>query len=109
MKPKFWLILLALTGLAVLYYSLSEDDSSITTQTTSPAAFRQQTKDKRTKKNEFFRTSTDSPIADKKAFAGLAYFDADPTYRVTARLELFADKSQKTGGQDERWQRRGLP
>ena len=59
------------------------------------AVYQKNIAEERAKKDEFFRTSPDSPITNKAAFAGLAYFAPDPTFRVTARLEPFADKTQK--------------
>jgi len=55
-------------------------------------------------RNELFRTHPQSPIepAERSTFTGLRYFDADPAYRVTARVEP-GDGSElaiDTGGDD---------
>ena len=60
-----------------------------------PEAYRQELARKRKEKDDFYQTSAESPITDRKAFKGLSYFDPDPAYRVTARIEPFADKSQR--------------
>jgi len=62
---------------------------------TDPEAYRRELADERREKDELYRTSADSPITDKASFKGLAYFEADPAYRVTARVEPFADKNQR--------------
>jgi len=53
-------------------------------------------------RDDLFRTHPQSPIEDRESFRGLDYFDPDPGYRVTARMEepggeeLLID----TGGED---------
>lgn len=85
------LILLVVAVLALTFFT-GKDAAS---EAISPAAYRQQVLAEREKKDKFYRSSPDSPIPDKASFTGLAYFDPDLTYRVTARLEPFADKTQK--------------
>jgi len=55
-------------------------------------------------RDELFRTHPQSPIEpdERSAFTGLRYFDADPAYRVTSRVES-SDGSElaiDTGGDD---------
>lgn len=55
-------------------------------------------------KDELFRTHPQSPVEpeERPAFTGLRYFDADPSYRVEARLEQ-GDGTElviETGGED---------
>lgn len=88
------LIALGLGLLALLYVTLFDGQSSADTQI-DPARYKQELADKRAKKDQNFRTGSDSPITSKAQFTGLTYFDPDPAYRVTARLEPFADKTQK--------------
>lgn len=96
-KNKFLLGALLLVVLTVVYYSFF--DGGIATDESgnpiNPDLYRQQVVEKRKKKDEFLRTNADSPFTDKKAFHGLSYFAPDPAYRVDARLEPFADKTQK--------------
>lgn len=98
-KNKFFLAGLFLVILVVLYYSFF--DGSITASTGGLAevvnaeTYRRQMAEERTKKDQFFRTDAESPITAKKGFTGLSYFAPDPGYRVVARLEPFADKTQK--------------
>ncbi len=96
-KNKFFLAVLLLITLTVVYYSFfgGSNTTGESANTISPELYRQQVDAKRKEKNEFFRTNADSPFTDKKAFKGLSYFAPDPAYRVEARLEPFADKSQK--------------
>lgn len=65
-------------------------------------------------RDELFRTHPQSPIEvdERAAFAGLRYFDADPAYRVQARVEP-GDGSElviDTGGEDGavRYRRAGV-
>ena len=53
-------------------------------------------------RDELFRTHPQSPIEDRESFAGLDYFDPDPEYRVTARMEEAdgGDLLIDTGGED---------
>ena len=97
LKNKLSLAAIFLTILTVVYYSFFNGDSlsSESGSEISPDLYRQQVDVKRKEKDQFFRTNTDSPFTDKKAFQGLSYFAPDPAYRVEARLEPFADKSQK--------------
>ncbi|MCX6218173.1 DUF1684 domain-containing protein [Spirosoma sp.] len=98
-KNRFFLTGLFLLSLIVLYYTFF-DGGNITSSSSigeviDPATYRQQVDVKRTEKDKFMRTSTESPFTDKSSFKGLTYFAPDPSYRVTARLEPFADKTQK--------------
>jgi len=60
-----------------------------------PVLYKKEVESDRTKKNEYMRTNVESPIPDKTKFTELLYFPPDPAYRVQARLEPFADKTQK--------------
>ena len=98
-KNKFFLTGLFLIALVVLYYTFF-DSGNITSadgldESVKPETYRQQIDVERTKKDAFFRTDGGSPITDKTTFTGLRYFAPDLSYRVVARLEPFADKTQK--------------
>lgn len=99
LKNNYFRVGLLLLALLVLYYTFFTDQvASTATDLSAPAdvsAYREQLATERQKKDQFLRTSADSPITDKTGFKGLTYFDPDPAYRVTARLEPFADKTQK--------------
>ncbi|GAB3693786.1 DUF1684 domain-containing protein [Spirosoma flavus] len=98
-RNKFVLTGLILAALAVIYYTFFDSgnisSSNSSEETINPETYRQQLVASRAEKDKFLRTDAESPITDKKAFTGLQYFPPDPTYRVTARLEPFADKTQK--------------
>jgi uncharacterized protein (DUF1684 family) len=99
LKNKFLLGALFLALAAVVYFVVFDGGSAGSADglqlTLSPEAYRGQVEAARTKKDEFLRTNTESPFTDKTAFKGLQYFAPDPSYRVVARLEPFADKTQK--------------
>ena len=54
-------------------------------------------KQQRNEKEEFFRTSEESPLENKKLFSGLDYYAPDQDYRVLAQLTPYdgADKELK--------------
>lgn len=78
-----------------LVYFLFIKDTKTSAGEISPEAYAQQIKTERAEKDSFFKTNSESPFTDKNGFKGLSYFPADLTYRVEARLEPFADKTQK--------------
>ncbi|MBC8151870.1 MAG: DUF1684 domain-containing protein [Bacteroidetes bacterium] len=90
---RYALIGVALLLVVVVYITFFTGGGD--TVAVSPEAYRQQVLAERQKKDDFCRTSPDSPIPDKAHFTGLAYYDPNLTYRVTARLDPFADKTQK--------------
>jgi uncharacterized protein (DUF1684 family) len=96
LKNKFFLLGVFLLGLVVLYFSFFDGNSTVDeSASVNPDVYRQQIKAARTKKDDFLRTDTGSPIKNKAAFRGLLYYTPDLSYRLTARLEPFADKTQK--------------
>lgn len=98
LKNKYFLSGLLLTALLLVYFSFFDGtNASLTSgrEAVQPDVYQRQVTDERRKKDQSFRTGTDSPITDKTAFTGLRYFAPDPAYRVQARLEPFADKTQK--------------
>lgn len=93
-RNKVLLIALLVAALLVVYYTFFSSSDTPSADVT-PETHRAQLTGERAKKNEFFRTSAESPITDKKGFTGLLYFAPELSYRVVARLEPFADKTQK--------------
>lgn len=94
LRNRFLLVgLLLLIGF-VLYYAFF-DGGMVSPVGVSPETYRQRVDAARREKDRFFRTSAESPLPDKAGFAGLRYYRPDLGYRVTARLEPFADKTQK--------------
>ena len=94
-RPVFWLILLPVVA-ALTWLLLLPDKPGAAAIDVDPATYRADLQAERAEKDSFMRASADSPILDKKAFAGLTYFDADPTFRVAAQLEPFpAGKAEK--------------
>ncbi len=98
-KNRFFLTGLFLLVLLVLYYSFFDGTNGTPTgglnESIDPEVYRQQMDSARKQKDNFFLTDAGSPILDKTAFKALTYFEPDPAYRVVARLEPFADKTQK--------------
>lgn len=99
LRNKFFLTGLFLLTLIVLYYTFFDGGNMTSTdglvESIKPETYKQQVEAERNEKDKFFRTSADSPITDKTKFDGLSYFAPDLSYRLVARLEPFADKTQK--------------
>lgn len=117
MKPTklLWFSLLCVFVL-ILYYVLIpkfnvSDNTGIRSQKSVDLYISQQMI-QRKNKDVFFRTSTDSPLEKKAPFTGLSYFPVSPDYQLTARLEPFADKTQKlvitlSDGSEEVYEKHG--
>ena len=99
MKLNRLILLIVLLALSLfLYFTFFSQETNVSAgamAVADTAAYNQEIRTERVKKDEFMRTNAESPFADKTAFTGLVYYGPDPAYRVTARLEPFADKTQK--------------
>lgn len=91
---RYILIGISLLVLVVLYVTFFTGTSE-NRAVESPEMYRKRLLAERQKKDDFHRTNPDSPVQDKANFTGLVYFDPNQAYQVTARLEPFADKTQK--------------
>ncbi|GAB3315735.1 DUF1684 domain-containing protein [Larkinella ripae] len=94
LRNRFLLVGLFLIVLAIIYYSFFDGDNTDSPTVTNPESYRTEVAQKRKDKEEFFRTSSESPFTDKAKFKALTYFNPDPAYRVAARLEPFADRKK---------------
>lgn len=85
---KFQRILLALLTIAVvvvIFYSFSGGDSL--------SEYNQQLQKERNDKNDFMRSSNESPfVVGKEKFDSLKYFPVDLKYRINAALEPIQNK-----------------
>ena len=99
LKNKYFLIGLFILALLAVYYTFFDSGTTALTngldESVTPEAYREQVNAARQKKDNFMQTDAGSPVTNKTAFKGLLYFKPDPAYRVVARLEPFADKTQK--------------
>ncbi|MEZ0539199.1 DUF1684 domain-containing protein [Fibrella arboris] len=89
-KPIVWLIVLPLLAGGIWLLTLPDQASTNAVQV-DPAIYRVELQAARSKKDNYMKTSADSPIPDKTTFNGLSYFDADPSFRVMAKLEPFPE------------------
>lgn len=100
MKPSK-ILLISFLGLLsiILYFVLSSDSTNGDLKSTKSNKYDDlyinKLVAKRAKKDEFLRTSPDSPFENKATFSGLSYFPVSSDYQLVARLEPFADKTQK--------------
>lgn len=98
LKNKYLLTGLLILSALVIYFTFfdgSGNSSNLIDESVNPEEYRQVVDAERKKKDEFLRSDANSPIINKQEFSHLVYFKPDPAYRVTARLEPFADKTQK--------------
>lgn len=93
-RNRFVLVGLFLIVLAIIYYSFFDSGNTDSPAVTNPETYRAEVAQKRKDKDEFFRTSSESPFPDKSKVKNLIYFNPDPEYRVSARLEPFADRKK---------------
>lgn len=83
----------------------------MTDQQFDEATWREQLRQNRTEKDEFFAEDRRSPLsqADRDGFDGLEYFDPNPEYRVTATATVHDDpiavEMTVTNGDPTRFQR----
>lgn len=78
--------------LAILAYFFIEtfrqpaDSNTAPAEAMSDEAYASSIRQQRKEKDEFFRTSAESPLENKAIFAGLEYFEPDQDFRVNAQL-----------------------
>lgn len=94
-KKRIFLLAGTVVGVLVLGFLTLNTMSDANEPTVSSTDYQQQTEAERNKKDAFFRENTESPLVDKRSFTHLNYYAPNLTYRVSARLEPFADASQK--------------
>ena len=90
MKSGKWIaVILAGLVAVILYYSFSTTDSS--------AGYLDEINKERQAKNDFMRSSDESPFGSEKIkFKSLNYFPVDPKYRLSAKLISIRDKKTWT-------------
>jgi uncharacterized protein len=109
MKNKAFIIVIAIAIAGILVYSLmpSSSNNTLTEAPKTALSYVAQIEADRKAKDEYFKTSADSPIdsLQRPTFAGLHYFGIDSTYRVKARVNQFETSIgipiQMTKGQEE--------
>jgi uncharacterized protein len=70
-------------------------DAASAPESLSDEAYVAQIVQQRKEKDEFFRTSEESPIKKKALFEGLNYFEPDPQFRVSATLSPYTDADRE--------------
>lgn len=93
-KKQLFFAAFALLAALLIYLTTFKSDNS-QEENISIEDYQKQVTKERQQKDNYFKTNSESPILDKSHFSGLSYFPADPSYRINARLEPFADKTQK--------------
>jgi uncharacterized protein len=82
---KLFIVFLAVVVIGIIYYSFQVTYSS--------GNYVVEIANERKAKNEFMRSSEDSPFADKrKNFLGLNYYSPDLSYRLSAKLIPIEDR-----------------
>ncbi len=101
---KIMLIGLGIMSLLSVFYFWSNPQDS-------QDEYKRKIRKERQEKDDLFKNSEKSPLteADKKDFKGLSYFEIDPKYKITARLEYFKYDSVDvfpTSGDKKRYYKR---
>jgi uncharacterized protein (DUF1684 family) len=93
-------------------FSVMSGDQPGAETITNPDQYKADIKQEREAKDEQFRTSKESPIADKESFHGLHYFETDLSFRVKATISPYMDDDKEvtikyTDGTDEKYEKYG--
>jgi uncharacterized protein len=113
LKNKFLRLVLAAIVLGVLGYTFLGNE----TQTDAPekvSEYEAQIVRERKAKDNFFKTSAESPIEDKATFTSLDYFAPNPAYNLTATLVQNQDTTNRevkipmTDGSSETYEKYGF-
>ncbi len=78
MKFNRWILILLLIVAGLIYFSLPKQSQALSTTSSDSL----QIIEKRSAKDEQFKTGDESPIPDKVNFKGLTYYPYDPTWII---------------------------
>lgn len=87
--------------LAILAYFFIEtfrqpaDSDTAPVEAMSDEAYASSIAQQRKEKDEFFRTSAESPLENKTTFTGLRYFEPNQEYRIQARLTPYDGEAKE--------------
>ncbi len=94
-KKRIYLLTGVLISAIVVGFLILNTITNPNEPAVSSVEYKQQIETERRKKDTFFRDDTGSPVTDKRSFTHLTYYAPTLAFRVSARLEPFADASQK--------------
>jgi uncharacterized protein (DUF1684 family) len=105
--------------IAILAYFVVENISGLSAGSSSeeliaasPEKYKTKILQERAAKDEQFKTTEDSPIADKASFHGLHYFEPDLSFRIKANISPYMNDDKEvvvkyTDGTSEKYEKYG--
>ncbi len=85
-KNKFFLLSVVAVIIAIIAYSFVGNDETKSSQLTDNE-YITTIKNLRNDKNSYLKKDTASPIEDKVKFIGLKYFEVNPKFKVTGKID----------------------
>lgn len=85
-KNKFFLLSVVAVIIAIIAYSFVGNEEIKSSQTIDNEYF-MSIKNLRSEKDSYLKKDTASPIKDKANFEGLKYFDINPAFKITGKID----------------------
>ena len=85
-KNKFFLLSVLAVIIAIIAYSFVGNESNNSTQVIDNEYIKS-IKNLRSDKDSYLKKDTASPIEDKIKFTGLKYFDVNPDFKITGKID----------------------
>ena len=85
-KNKFFLLSVLAVIIAIMAYSFVGNESNNSTQIIDNQYIKT-IQNSRSDKDSYLKKDTASPIEDKIKFAGLKYFEINPTFKITGKID----------------------
>ena len=85
-KNKFFLLSVLAVIIAIIAYSFVGNESNNSTQVIDNEYIKS-IKNQRSDKDSYLKKDTTSPIEDKIKFTGLKYFDINPNFKITGKID----------------------
>jgi uncharacterized protein (DUF1684 family) len=107
MKNKLFLLSIFAALLAIVVYSLVGNEEPKATQTVDNT-YLISLQNIRKEKDNYLKTDKESPIENKANFKGLKYFEINPDFKVSAKLDILTTGQKiniaMTGGETEEYE-----
>jgi uncharacterized protein (DUF1684 family) len=109
-KNKFFLLSVLAVIIAIIAYSFVGNEENNSSQAVDNEYIKS-IQNLRSEKDSYLKKDTASPIEDKVKFAGLKYFEANPVFKVTGKIDKVTSGQTinitMTGGEVEEYEAYG--